>query len=50
MRKICRNCKYKEGCENYAHTKQDEWVCNNFLPREDGIEQLSIFDEVEVEE
>ena len=47
MREICRNCNYREECENYAHTKQDEWVCNNFKPNDNGIEQISLFDEVE---
>ena len=49
MREICRNCKYKKECENYAHTQQDEWVCNNFQPNDDGVEQLQLdlFDEEE---
>ena len=48
MKECCRNCKYAEGCENYAHTKEPEWVCLNYKSRENA--QMSLFDFEEKEE
>ena len=44
----CRNCKDADKCENYAHTKQPEWVCLSYKPKTNI--QISLFDIIEQEE